>query len=52
MNGGPSLCQQLAKRQNANGGWVNPADRFTEGDPNVVTAYAIIALLVRAQPKA
>jgi len=34
----------LAKRQNADGSWVNPADRFLEGDPNLVTAYALLAL--------
>lgn len=38
------LVEALAKRQNANGSWVNPADRFMEGDPNLVTAYALIAL--------
>jgi squalene-hopene/tetraprenyl-beta-curcumene cyclase len=34
----------LAKRQNADGSWVNPADRFLEGDPNLVTAYGLLAL--------
>ena len=38
------LVAALAKRQQANGGWVNPADRFMEGDPNLVTAYALLAL--------
>ncbi len=38
------LVGALAKRQNADGSWVNPADRFMEGDPNLVTAYALIAL--------
>jgi squalene-hopene/tetraprenyl-beta-curcumene cyclase len=38
------LVEALAKRQNANGSWVNPADRFLEGDPNLVTAYALLAL--------
>ena len=32
------------KRQQADGSWVNPADRFMEGDPNLVTAYALLAL--------
>ena len=31
------LVAALAKRQNADGSWVNPADRFMEGDPNLVT---------------
>ncbi len=38
------LVAALAKRQGPNGGWVNPSDRFMEGDPNVVTAYALLAL--------
>ena len=35
------LISALAKRQQPNGSWVNPADRFMEGDPNLVTAYAL-----------
>jgi len=38
------LVAALAKRQHADGSWVNPADRFMEGDPNLVTAYALLAL--------
>ena len=38
------LIAALAKRQQPDGGWVNPADRFMEGDPNLVTAYALLAL--------
>ncbi len=38
------LVAALARRQAADGSWVNPADRFMEGDPNLVTAYALIAL--------
>jgi squalene-hopene/tetraprenyl-beta-curcumene cyclase len=34
----------MAKRQDANGGWANENDRFMEGDPNIVTSYALIAL--------
>jgi squalene-hopene/tetraprenyl-beta-curcumene cyclase len=41
----------LAKRQNANGSWVNPADSFMEGDPNLVTSYGLLALAY-AQPTA
>ena len=44
MTGGPSSSRALAKRQQPEGGWVNPADRFMEGDPNLVTAYALLAL--------
>jgi squalene-hopene/tetraprenyl-beta-curcumene cyclase len=38
------LIAALAKRQQADGSWVNSADRFMEGDPNLVTAYALLAL--------
>jgi squalene-hopene/tetraprenyl-beta-curcumene cyclase len=38
------LVAALARRQSEDGSWVNPADRFMEGDPNLVTAYALIAL--------
>lgn len=34
----------LAKRQDKNGSWVNKADTFMEGDPNLVTSYALLAL--------
>lgn len=44
------LTAALAKRQHANGSWTNPADRFMEGDPNLVTSYALLALAY-AQPK-
>ncbi len=45
------LVAALAKRQLHEGGWVNPADRFMEGDPNLVTAYALLALAY-TRPKA
>jgi squalene-hopene/tetraprenyl-beta-curcumene cyclase len=38
------LAAALAKRQGPDGSWVNPADRFLEGDPNLVTAYGVLAL--------
>jgi squalene-hopene/tetraprenyl-beta-curcumene cyclase len=38
------LAAALARRQNANGSWVNPADSFMEGDANLVTAYGLLAL--------
>jgi squalene-hopene/tetraprenyl-beta-curcumene cyclase len=44
------LVEVLAKRQNPNGSWVNPADSFMEGDPNLVTAYGLLALAY-ARPK-
>ncbi len=45
------LVAALAKRQQPQGSWVNPADRFMEGDPNLVTAYALLALAY-TRPKA
>jgi squalene-hopene/tetraprenyl-beta-curcumene cyclase len=38
------LVAALAKRQEANGSWVNGTDGFMEGDANLVTAYGLIAL--------
>jgi squalene-hopene/tetraprenyl-beta-curcumene cyclase len=38
------LVAALAKRQQPNGAWVNPDDRFMEGDPNIVTSFALLAL--------
>jgi len=38
------LIAALAKRQQSDGSWVNSADRFMEGDPNLVTAYSLLAL--------
>ena len=39
------LIDQLAARQRDDGSWVNHADRWMESDPNLVTAYALIALI-------
>ena len=46
------LVDALAKRQDANGSWVNKADRFMEGDANLVTAYALLALAYAAPARA
>ncbi len=46
------LSAALAKRQTADGAWVNPADRFMEGDPNLVSAYGLLALSYARPPKA
>ncbi len=46
------LIAALAQRQQPDGAWVNKADRFMEGDPNLVTAYALLALAyTRTKPK-
>lgn len=38
------LTEALARRQSSSGAWVNTDDRFMEGDPNIVTSYALMAL--------
>lgn len=38
------LISTLAQQQKSNGSWINEADRWYEGDPNLVTAYALLAL--------
>jgi squalene-hopene/tetraprenyl-beta-curcumene cyclase len=38
------LSAELISRQKANGSWANDADRWMEGDPNLVTAYSLLAL--------
>ncbi len=38
------LVTELAKRQQADGSWVNTDKRFMEGDPNLVSAYCLLAL--------
>ena len=38
------LAEHLIALQNQNGSWVNRVPRWFEGDPNLVTAYAMLAL--------
>ena len=38
------LVAQLAAVQNKDGSWINEADRWYEGDPNLVTSYCLLAL--------
>jgi squalene-hopene/tetraprenyl-beta-curcumene cyclase len=38
------LAAELIGRQKADGSWINEADRWMEGDPNLVTAYSLLAL--------
>lgn len=44
------LIRELAKRQQDNGSWINENERWLEGDPNLVTGYALLALSY-AKPK-
>lgn len=48
-DGGPhrwrrELCAKLCDLQRADGSWVNEEDRWYEGNPHLVTAYAVLAL--------
>ncbi len=38
------LTQQLRKKQNPDGSWTNPTDRWMEGNPALVTGYALMTL--------
>ncbi len=38
------LIEELARRQKPNGSWVNSNERWLEGDPNLVTGYALLTL--------
>ncbi len=38
------LCRKLISLQRDDGSWVNEEDRWYEGNPNLVTAYAVLAL--------
>ncbi|MEM8735923.1 MAG: hypothetical protein AAGG44_16965, partial [Planctomycetota bacterium] len=38
------LRTKLAELQQEDGSWVNPTTRWMEGDPNLVSAYALLCL--------
>lgn len=38
------MLEVLAKRQKADGSWINEKDRWMEGDANLVTGFALMAL--------
>lgn len=44
------LIEELAKRQKPDGSWVNSDNMWMEGDPNLATAFALLALSY-CQPK-
>ena len=46
------LLEELARRQQPNGSWVNLNDRWMEGDANLVTGYALLALSYCKPPAA
>jgi squalene-hopene/tetraprenyl-beta-curcumene cyclase len=38
------ITEALAKRQRPDGSWVNEKDHWMEGNPNIVTGYALMTL--------
>lgn len=46
------LATEIVGRQQQDGSWVNANNRWMEGDPNLVTAYALLALSYCVQPSA
>jgi squalene-hopene/tetraprenyl-beta-curcumene cyclase len=38
------LCEKLMSLQRTDGSWINEADRWYEGNPHLVTAYAILSM--------
>ena len=38
------LAAEIISRQQPDGSWVNSNARWMEGDPNLVTSYALLAL--------
>jgi len=43
------LIDELGRRQRDDGSWINAADRWQESNPNLVTAYAVLALQAATQ---
>lgn len=46
------LAEHLFRLQQPNGSWVNPETRWYEGDPNLATAYTLLALSYCRPPAA
>lgn len=44
------LCAKLRSLQRPDGSWVNDEDRWYEGSPHLVTAYAVLALQTAINP--
>ena len=38
------LCARLVSLQNRDGSWLNDADRWYEGNPALVTSYALLSI--------
>ena len=46
------LLSELARRQRKDGSWINTNSRWLEGDANLVTGYALLALAYCQSPQA
>lgn len=46
------LANHVISLQRENGSWVNPEQRWYEGDPNLTTAYALLTLVYCESPPA
>ncbi len=44
------LCRKLLSLQRSDGSWVNDEDRWYEGNPHLVTAYAVLAMQTALSP--
>jgi squalene-hopene/tetraprenyl-beta-curcumene cyclase len=44
------LFEAIKKRQRPNGSFINEGDKFGEGDPNLATAFALLALSYTRSP--
>lgn len=44
------LCEKLMSLQRRDGSWVNEEDRWYEGNPHLVTAYAVLAMQTALTP--
>ena len=44
------LCEKLMSLQRPDGSWINDEDRWYEGNPHLVTAYAILAMQSALSP--
>jgi squalene-hopene/tetraprenyl-beta-curcumene cyclase len=44
------LIRAVVAEQRADGSWVNGQDRWMEGEPDLVTAYALLALEEAIKP--
>ena len=44
------LCEAILARQREDASWVNEEDRWYEGNPHLVTAYAVLAMQTALTP--